>query len=52
MLPVFTANGCTRLDDVTRVPAEQLRALASVQGIEATIGLANRIFAYAAEDVA
>ena len=52
LLPVFSANGCTRLDDITRVSAEQLRALASAQGIDATIGLTNRIHAYAVEDVA
>ena len=52
LLPVFSSNGCTRLDDITRFPADQLRTLAGDQGIDASIGLVNRIHAYAVEDVA
>lgn len=52
LLPVFVTNGCTRIDDITRLSAERLKTLADGQGIEVTIGLVNRVHAYAVEDVA
>ena len=50
--PVFAVNGCTRIDDITRLSAITIKTLADEQGVNVTIGLTNRIHAYAVEDVA
>lgn len=52
LLPVFLANGCTRIDDVVRLSAESIKTLAEKENVSITIGLANRVHEYAAEDVA
>ncbi|KLO04997.1 hypothetical protein SCHPADRAFT_896620 [Schizopora paradoxa] len=52
LLPVFTVNGCTRVDDVARLSCELLMSLAAKEGLELTIGLANRVVDYAVHDVA
>ena len=50
--PVFAVNGCTCIDDITRLSAITIKTLADEQGVNVTIGLTNRIHAYAVEDVA
>ena len=50
--PVFAINGCTRVDDITRLSGDRIKVLADEQGVSITIGLANQVQAYAAEDVA
>ena len=50
--PLFAANGCTRIDDIVRMSPEMIKSLAEVRGIVTTIGLVNRVHAYAVEDVA
>jgi hypothetical protein len=50
--PVFGANGCTRIDDIARMSAEKIQALADREGIDVTVGLVNRVVAYSVEDVA
>lgn len=50
--PVFVTNGCTRIDDITRLTTEAIKAMADEQGISVTIGITNRVYAYAVEDVA
>lgn len=52
LLPVFTTNGCTRVDDVARLSTETLMSLAEKEGLVLTIGLANRVVDYAVHDVA
>ncbi|KLO19024.1 hypothetical protein SCHPADRAFT_885687 [Schizopora paradoxa] len=49
---IFSSNGCTRIDDIARMSREELRRLAQEDGLEATIGLINRVHDYATEDVA
>ncbi len=51
LAPVFDANGCTRIDDITRMTTELIRELAAGQGVTVTIGLVNRVHQYALEDV-
>ena len=43
---VFATNGCTRIDDITRLTGEAIKALADEQGVKVTIGIANRVHAY------
>lgn len=50
--PVFASNGCTRIDDVARLSVETIKSLAEKEGVSVSIGLANRIHQYAADDVA
>ena len=50
--PLFAANGCTRIDDIVQMSPEMIKSLAEVRGIVTTIGLVNRVHAYAVEDVA
>lgn len=49
---VFATNGCTRIDDIARMSPETIKGLAEAQGITVTVGLVNRVHAYAVEDVA
>ncbi|KLO05822.1 hypothetical protein SCHPADRAFT_946603 [Schizopora paradoxa] len=48
----FRLNGCTRIDDISRMTREDLKSLALEDNVEVTIGLINRIHSYAIEDVA
>ncbi|KLO06297.1 hypothetical protein SCHPADRAFT_946195 [Schizopora paradoxa] len=52
LLPIFMANGCTRVDDVARLSVEIIQKLAEKAGIEVSLGLANRVHEYAVEDAA
>ncbi len=52
LLPVFAANDCTRIDDVSRLTAESIKSLAEKEGVSVSIGLANRVHQYAVDDVA
>lgn len=52
LAPVFSVNGCTRLDDITRLSTDVIRTLATEAGLKVTIGLVNRIHEYAVSDVA
>ncbi len=52
LFPVFTVNGCTRVDDVARLSADSIMSLAEKEGVVITVGLANRLNQYANEDVA
>ncbi|KLO04636.1 hypothetical protein SCHPADRAFT_947561 [Schizopora paradoxa] len=49
---VFAVNGCTRIDDITRMSTMDIKTLAGDNDINITIGLINRVHAYAVEDVA
>ncbi|KLO15584.1 hypothetical protein SCHPADRAFT_938567 [Schizopora paradoxa] len=49
---VFAVNGCTRIDDITRMSTMDIKTLAGDDDIDITIGLINRVHAYAVEDVA
>lgn len=51
LAPMFAANGCTRIDDITRLSTDVIKALALDAGLATTIGLINRVHGYAAEDV-
>ncbi len=50
--PMFAANGCTRIDDITRMLPEAIKSLAGEAGVNITVGLINRVHQYAVEDVA
>lgn len=52
LAPVFESNGCTRIDDLTRMSAEMIKQLAVEAGVDVTIGLVYRVHQYAADDVA
>lgn len=52
LAPMFEANGCTRIDDVTRMSTGLMKSLAAEVGLSVTIGLINRVHQYATEDVA
>ncbi len=52
LLPMFTENGCTRIDDIARLSADTIRSLAEKAGLNVSVGLANRVQQYAVEDVA
>ena len=52
LAPMFAANDCTRIDDIIRMNPTQIRDLSKEMGISASIGLVNRIFQYAQDDVA
>ncbi len=49
---VFQDNGCTRIDDVARLDSDTVKTMAEAKGIITSVGLINRICAYAVEDVA
>ncbi len=49
---MFQDNGCTRIDDVARLNPDAIRTMADAKGIVTSVGLINRICAYALEDVA
>lgn len=49
---MFAANGCTRIDDITRLSSEAIKSLAEDAGLVITIGLVNRVSQYAQDDVA
>lgn len=49
---VFAENECTRIDDIARMSADTIKSLATEAGIAVTIGLVNRAYQYAVEDVA
>ncbi len=51
LAPMFAANDCTRIDDIPRMTTQLIRELAAEAGIDATIGLVNRVYQYAVEDV-
>lgn len=51
LAPMFEANGCTRIDDITRMSTDLLSSLATNAGLSATIGLINRVHQYAKDDV-
>ncbi len=48
---VFDVNGCTRIDDITRMSPDLIKLLAKEAGVDVTLGLVYRVFQYAAEDV-
>ena len=50
--PMFAANGCTRIDNITRMTTDTIKSLAEAQGITVTIGLVNRVHKYAIKDIA
>jgi len=52
LAPMFAANDCMRIDDIIRMNPTQIRDLSKEMGISASIGLVNRIFQYAQDDVA
>ncbi|KAL5512281.1 hypothetical protein ACEPAG_9375 [Sanghuangporus baumii] len=52
LAPVFSNNGCTRIDDIARMNTDRIEALAKAEGVDVTIGLVNRVHDYAVEDVA
>lgn len=52
MALVFALNGCTRIDDITRLTPAEIRDLARDRGVDVTVGLVNRVLQYATEDVA
>lgn len=49
---MFAANGCTRIDDIARLPVELIKQLAVDAGVEVTVALIYRVHEYAKEDVA
>lgn len=49
---VFALNGCTRIDDISRMSPADIKALAVARDLEVTVGLVNRVYHYATEDVA
>ncbi|KLO04689.1 hypothetical protein SCHPADRAFT_896835 [Schizopora paradoxa] len=49
---VFAGNGCTRIDDISRMSPDSIRTLATEVGVVVPIGLINRVHDYAIEDVA
>lgn len=49
---VFAANGCTRIDDITRMSTDEIKSLAAEVGVIISVGLVNRVHQYATEDVA
>ncbi len=51
LVDAFDANGCTRIDDITRMSPDLIKKLATEAGVEVTLGLVYRVFQYAAEDV-
>ncbi len=51
-MPLFKEHECARIDDISRMSAESIRSLAAEMGIVVTMGLANRVYQYAVEDVA
>lgn len=48
---VFSDNGCTRIDDITRMSPDLIKKLASEVGVDVSLGLVFRVFEYAAADV-
>lgn len=48
---MFKGNGCTRIDNITRMSPELIKTLATQAGIDVTLGLVHRVFEYAATDV-
>ena len=50
--PVFLENGCTRIDDITRLSTDLIRTMAGDSFVEVSIGLIHRVFQYAIDDVA
>lgn len=51
LVDVFDVNGCTRIDDITRMSPDLIKKLATEAGVDVTLGLVHRVFQYAAEDV-
>ncbi len=51
LVPVFSENGCTRIDDISRMSTELIWDLSARAGVEVTIGLVNRVHQYASDDV-
>ena len=51
LAPMFAANGCTRIDDITQLSTDAIKMLALDAGLVVTIGLINRVHQYATEDV-
>ena len=49
---VFEDNRCMQIDDITCLSVESIKLMAELMGISASIGLVNRICAYALSDVA
>ncbi len=52
LAPMFAANECTRIDDITRMSTDMIKLLCTQAGFDVTFGLVNRVHQYAAEDVA
>ena len=52
MAPVFEANGCTRIDDISRMTTGFIKELAEEAGVAVTVGLIYRVHQYATDDVA
>jgi len=52
LVPLFADNECTRIDDIARMTPGVIRELSKEMGINASIGLVNRVHQYAVEDVA
>lgn len=48
---MFDENGCTRIDDITRMSPDLIKTLATQAGVDVTLGLVHRVFEYAATDV-
>lgn len=51
LAPMFEANGCTRIDDITRMSPDLIKLLSAQAGFDVTLGLVHRVFQYAAQDV-
>lgn len=51
LAPMFDANGCTRIDDITRMSPDLIKLLSAQAGFDVSLGLVHRVFQYAAEDV-
>lgn len=52
MTLIFAMNGCTRIDDITRMSPADMKVLAVDGDLDVTVGLINRVHKYAIEDVA
>ncbi len=52
LAPMFAANECTRIDDITRMSTDTIKLLCTQAGFDVTFGLVNRVHQYAMEDVA
>lgn len=52
LAPLFAKNECTRIDDITRLTPEMIMGLAKEMELQVSVGLVNRIYQYAVDDVA